>query len=433
MNVVTLSTQDFEKYQNWIELNLANITWEGRFEKEFNEFWNHFFLDSLSLNQVMNRFEFTKQVLKTGPLLSWFNWLKNKLICYIYIYKNINIHEISEQTRISESEIALILRDFFVTRYPHLENEINEVYQVANATSKNVYYTYENIRKKLELMPQERGSLEDEMLSSLEVTLYPEWNIFLKKMERSFLGKKFDLSKIKEKTSFRKQAVFLKEIFLLFIIGFIVIVVLRVGNRWYESYLIEKVSLFEPNLFWLNKTLTFKNEATEPQAEIELSLKEIEKLEKQEAENFKIENFEEERFDVESDVVVTSVEALPKDIEDAGSVKSEYEETKKSDYRDSQYGSRNAYRLMMNSVSPKGARDKVKGLIGQYEALAAGQVKPGIDIPGGIYFNLFVPENNLKDFITDVSSLEETSLYISKTRTPSPRGQVRVFVWIKSI
>jgi hypothetical protein len=218
-----------------------------------------------------------------------------------------------------------------------------------------------------------------------------------------------------------------------FIIGGSVIFLLKVGNRWYEDYLVEKVSLYEPNFFWLDKSLTFKTERKVSNENINLSLSEIENLEKKEAAVIELEKVEEERYDVESDVILASVDTLPKDISDADSELSAFEEKRKGGHRDSRYGRRKAYRIMMNSVSPRDARDKVKKLMVELDANPVGTVKPGIEIPGGVYFNLFVPNTNLTNFLTKVAGIEETTVYISKTRTPSPRGLVRVFVWIKEI
>ncbi len=117
--MILFSQNDFDGFQKWIELNISNITWEGRYEKEFNEFWNYFFIEGLSLKQTMIRFEFAKRSLKTGPLSSWFAWLKEKFICYSFIYKGLSIRELEEQTNISFTQISLLLRDFFVERYPY--------------------------------------------------------------------------------------------------------------------------------------------------------------------------------------------------------------------------------------------------------------------------------------------------------------------------
>ena len=288
MEVTLYTLQDFKNFQKWIELNLPNITWEGRYEKEFNDFWSHFFIEGLSFSQVMLRFEFARQNIKTGPLVSWFSWLKEKFICYTFIYKQNTISELCNQSNLNNAYIALLLRDFFVERYPYLEDKINDFFQISDVTSVNLYVRYKEICTKLGFSQNERGSMEVDILKDLEVTLYPEWSFFIKKMKRGFFGKKFDFTQIKERTSIKKQLKFVQEIAVLFIVGAAVIFLLKVGNRWYEDYLVEKVSLYEPNLFWLDKSLTFKTEETLNNEKIQLSLKEIENLEKEEAESEEI-------------------------------------------------------------------------------------------------------------------------------------------------
>ncbi len=433
--MIVFSYQDFTSFKEWIELNISNITWEGKYEKDFREFWSLFFVEELSFNQIIMRFEFASHNLKTGPLISWFSWLREKLICFSFIYKNASIKDIAEQTKIPFSKVTMLLRDFFVERYPYLEERLNTTFQISDKTSSQIHLTYNELKKQYSLSSAERGSLDTEVMRELEITLYPEWRDFLKRVRQSFLGKKFNLDKIRERTSFKRQLRFLREVIVLFLAGTILILLLKLGNNWYEKYLIQKVSLYEPNLFWLDRSLTFKVEEEQTVGEIALSSKEIENLEKQEAQDFESEKFEEERFDVESDVILTSVDSLPKNIDEASLEQSDFEEGKgqKSGYRDSLFGSRKAYRIMMNSVSPREAREKVKKIMQIHTANAVGRVKPGIEIPGGIYFNLFVPQKNLTKFLTNVSEVEQTTLYISKTRRPSPAGLVRVFVWIKSI
>ena len=39
--------KDFDKFRNWVDLNIEDLTWQGKFKEDFEEFWNIFFVDGL--------------------------------------------------------------------------------------------------------------------------------------------------------------------------------------------------------------------------------------------------------------------------------------------------------------------------------------------------------------------------------------------------
>ncbi len=121
------------------------------------------------------------------------------------------------------------------------------------------------------------------------------------------------------------------------------------------------------------------------------------------------------RFEVESDVALTSVESLPQDFTVADLEQSDYEEVRKGGFRNSRYGRRLAYRVMMTSVSPEETKEKLLQVLKGFEVKRADNVKPGTKIPGGLYFNLYVPRKNLKEFLSRVSKVEESTILESKT------------------
>ena len=89
---------------------------------------------------------------------------------------------------------------------------------------------------------------------------------------------------------------------------------------------------------------------------------------------------------------------------------------------------------MMSSVKPEVIKILVGQMLDEYGIKQVDNVKPGTEIPGGIYFNLFVPRNELKRFLKQVSSFEDESTILeSKTVFGGPKGMDKVFVWIKSI
>jgi hypothetical protein len=247
---------------------------------------------------------------------------------------------------------------------------------------------------------------------------------------------KVDFDHFKKRAAFKRQVRFLQEVLLLLLILSVIVFALKNTNKWYEDYLVNKITLFEPNFFWLDKSLTYQEQDLLAKQQIDLSNKELEELERIEAQQVFTDEKSESRFDPESDVVVlNSVKDVPKSFGEAETEQSEYEENKKGGYRDSSYASSNkkAYRIMMASVEPTTLKDKILPLMQRYGINQVDNVKPGKEIPGGLYFNLMVPSKNLKDFMTRVSALTDATIFESHSQGGDMVGKNRVFIWIKSI
>ena len=169
-------------------------------------------------------------------------------------------------------------------------------------------------------------------------------------------------------------------------------------------------------------------------SEFEIKYNELEELEKIESRQVFRDVSSSQRYEVESDVVLTSVDTLPKDFASANLEQSDYEEVKKGGYRNVRYGRRKAYRVMMTSVDPNKTKEELAALLEKYSVTQVDNVKPGTSIPGGIYFNLFVPTTHLKEFLSKVTSREQNATILeSKTIYGGPSGRNRVFIWVKSI
>jgi hypothetical protein len=95
MNELILYDHDFGEFRSWLNLNLDGLTWQGRFKKEFESFWDSFFEDGLTLKKVIERFDYAYSEVRIGSLSSWFLWLRDKFLSYIFIFKNQRIGKIS--------------------------------------------------------------------------------------------------------------------------------------------------------------------------------------------------------------------------------------------------------------------------------------------------------------------------------------------------
>jgi len=429
---IIYTAEDFLQFRQWLRLNMEGVTWQGRFKVEFEKFWELFFLDGLSVEQVMDRFEYAISISKVGPLASWFNWLKEKLLSFTFIFKKINVFQLAKESHMSPPLLASILRNFFLDVFPHFDDYLSTKFQIGNTASNNLFVTFNEIEKDIDISAPVIGSQEDEIMPSMEVTLYEEWELFLKRMEKELYHIDFNLSAIKSNASLKKQFKFLLELVVLLAVGITITISVIHGNKWYEKYLADKISIYEPQLKWLDQTLTFKPIEEKPSPKFELNLEDIEKAEKN---NKKFGTVSEESiFNVESEVVLTSWDALPKDFDVADLELSDYEELGKRGYREYRFGNTKVYRVMMKSVDSSSARGKLNDLLGKYSVKQVDNVKPGLAVPGGFYYNLYVPRKNLKEFMSQVMDVDESILYESRARTTrNPPGMNRVFVWIKSL
>src|SRR5690606_8541707 len=190
-------------------------------------------------------------------------------------------------------------------------------------------------------------------------------------------------------------------------------------NKWYEQYLVNKITLFEPNFFWLDKTLSYQEQDLLAKEKIDLTNKELEELERIEAMTVFTDEKGDTRYDPESDVVILdSVDDIPKSLGEAESEQSQYEENRKGGYRDSIYASSNkkAYRILMASVDPVAIKNNILPMMQKFGISQVDNVKPGTLIPGVLYFNLMVPSSYLKDFMTRVSGLGEATIIESRSQ-----------------
>ena len=429
-----LTINDLSVFGEWLNLNKDALTWQGRFEEEFNSFWYHFFGQELMVSQFFKRFDYVFIHIKAGPLTSWFTWLRDSFICFSFIFKNMSVSDISRESNIGSSEISLTLRDYFISHYPEYEDEVSENLKVANLLSPNLSMTVDKLTERLGLDGREKISNDGSLLQSMEVTLYEEWGSLTKKVRKDFAGNEIDYSNLKDKLSFKKHLLVFRDIILYTSIITVIILTVRFLNISWEKSILDKISIYEPQLMWLDKTLFFQEKERVNEESFNLDKTELEKVENKESKFEQINFADDTRFETESEVILTSWDSLPKDFDVADLEQSGYEELQRRGYRDTRYGSTKVYRVMMKSVDTKLSKKKLTTLLERYEVTRVDNVKPGQSVPGGVYYNLYVPRKFLKEFMAQVMDVDDAVLYESRTRTSrNPPGMNKVFIWVKSI
>lgn len=432
MDQVIFSDKDFKDFRAWLNLNLDGLTWQGRFKKEFETFWETFFEENITLGKIFERFEYAIDESKIGSISSWFKWLRDKFINWVFIYKNITIEELSLQTGMELSQTSTILRNYLVEEFPHLDGFLSDVFQVGNILSPNVARNFYSIRSEIQIPTPSIGSREDEIMPSMEITLFDGWGSFVRKMKTDFESERFSIKNLQKRTSFLKQVRVFQEVAILMLVFVLVIYGVRQGNVWYERYLMDKVSIYEPKFNWFTKGL-FKATDNKPVKEFKLNFDEIKDITKGEK---LTEFFDPEKYEEETEVTLTSFDSIPKDFKDADKEASQYEGDSENPngYRETKNGTTKIYRLMMTSSNTYYVRDKIKELVSKYSAEPVGESTPGMDVPGGVYFNIQVPKKDFKEFMTQTMGISSAKLFESNTsNVKNVPGKVRVFIMVKSI
>ncbi len=427
MNII-FEESEILNFRGWLALDLDGLTWQGRYLSEFEDFWESFFSVNLSIEQISLKFKYLNFKLKTGPLQSWFSWLKSKFVIYTFITKDITLYQLSVRSDTTLSTLGNLLRDFFLNKFPQLDDDITSLFQIGNVGSKSLDLKFSNIAKSLNIETSIKGPIDDEIMSSMEVTLYEEWRSILKKMKVDCSNNDLNLESLKRKTKKRRYFSFIIEVVLLITVGIFIVYGIEKVNKWYENYLTNKISIYRPQFLWLDKKLKFKEKETVKVSEIKKSLEEVEHNYRPIVSDRDAEGSE---WKTESEVILTSLDTLPRDFDITGLEQSEYEELRKGGYRDTRFGSRKVYRVAITSYHPEVSKKKLNNLLDMFGVKQVDNVRPGQNVPGGIYYNLVVSRKNLREFLAKALEIGEATLFESRTRRANPPGKNKVFIWIK--
>jgi hypothetical protein len=409
--------EDFVHFKKWIGPYCSQ---EGKYAKQFEEFWELFFKDGETLSSLLGKF---KSVKTTGTLSSWFSFIGTKLICYSFIFKEMSLGEISQESGYPISKIATMLRNFFVETFPYLENYFNEVFHLTRKRKDLLFQDLVNEKKFSKNFP---GVQDEDIMKGLDVGSLQDWPILVKSYKRKYHSKNTISKKLSPKTFFKKNSKIFIEVFFLIIGGVLLIRGTANINKWYERKLVERINIFEIQSPKIKNDLSIGKESSEiieKPTEPEQNLDEIVKTETEEKPDL--------AFDDESEVILTSWKTLPKDFGETNSDKSDYEEETNTAARDITSGNKKVYRVIMESVSPGKTKTEIDNLLLKFNGTQVDSVKPGTYVPGGLYYNVLVPQEKIKEFLYHVMNTDEATLYETRTRLENPPGKGRVFIWIK--
>jgi hypothetical protein len=425
-----VTEQWVQDFRHSLRLNIEALTWQGRYLEGFEDLWAHCFYPD-SLKEIALRLRVCSDHAETGPLKSWFLWLKNRFDIFNFMHLKLSVSEFIKLYQLEVNEFSYQLQLHFRSLYPLQEDKITNFF----SRDKIYFFEFKEKYSDLDELFSDPESFKDEELDdimrSLEVTLYPEWNELLylvyknkRKGSRSHLIGKFFVF-IRRPFYFRvaRDSLFL----LLFIYG--LFWAIKKYNEKIIANLSQDIKTFEPEIAWTDKSFSFNRalESTDSFGGKGFDLQSLEDV----LNNQRLDLVSASLYEPESDIVSNSDES--KKIEDADGEVSSFEEVKSGGYRDTLGGGSVVYRLMMKSHDYSSVRDELNRLLLRFRAKKADNVDPGTMVPGGVYYNLLINEGFFQEFIDQVSRLAEVKIYKSAVREMPVKGQRKVFIWIKSV
>lgn len=426
-----LRKSEIDSFFEWLDLDLSSIAWEGKFKKSFDLFQELLFNEHTLIEEVAKKIDLLKEHAGSGPIYSWLKWLGDQFALYIFSIRNCDIAKLCQELHLDPSYFGHILRIHLLEVYPDKEHLINEHLELGAVRSPSKRKTFQMILKELEISELGSISSDIEMMKKLEVTIFPQWKMIIKELEKNSLQIHKDLNKKIAKENSRGIKKFVFEFCLLVCLGLGGIYSMGALNQFYERFLLEKIQLLEPLFIATDQSLAYKSESRD-ERKIDLSNKEIEELER--VENLKILNdLNTNRYEPETDeVVLTSVEDIPRSFEE---IDEDGQKKLPAGYRNMTWfrGGRKAYRVLLTSIDPEAMKEEVNKLLYDFEANREWKFVNGKRIPGGIYFNFYLPRKNLKDFLSKMSQYGDATIFESNSREKPIPGANRVFIWIKSI
>ncbi|OFZ14410.1 MAG: hypothetical protein A2X86_06075 [Bdellovibrionales bacterium GWA2_49_15] len=418
----TASNNFFE----WTCINLQSVTWQGHFQDDFLEFWRALF-ENAEIPIIFKRLEILISHTKIGPLYTWFVWLRSKFLIFCFVYKDLTLLELSHLSKIPMATIVFDLRLFLIRIFSAKEDQITELLHFPHIASDKAHLRFCDFSQLGIQAEQIWAVLADDPMTSLEITLYPEWETIFKSIKTK-TKKELDQD-VRKNFSESFFVKYLIHLIILSIVGSLLIFLLQYLSKYNEMVLAEQFEVYEPQFTWLDKGLVYKDKSNLTGADsFKNTFDEIEQITSRDINDYP--NPEEERFETESEVVLTSWDAIPKEIEESDAMDLKARE---GGFRDISTGSKKIFRLMMKSVVPLETRDEISKLVAKYQVEKGDKHAMGTFIPGGVYFNLFVPKEYTKEFLAQVFDIGESVLYESKTSIPNPPGKIRVLIWIKNI
>lgn len=421
----TFSADRAEHFRQWLNLSHSDLRWSKDQAASFKEFWTVFFSPPMQLKEIHAKFYKLENSIKTGTLRQWVRWLRDRFNCYLFVFEKVNLRDLAIDSHYRINDLAFILREFLVGEYPDKKAEIDQHLNVGNYLSENLYISFDQLQKKIGIEAHEKCHNKNNLMATLEVPFFEEFTKVLEDLKQQ--DQPWNENEI-VKSFFFFNLKTAKFIFIFIAIGALFVWGVKNLRNWNDWYLSEKIRVSVPSFYTEDELAGNKRLPVNVVTSLGLS-NELEAIEE-----FETYSEEEERESPESELVISSLKDIPLPIKAAAYETSDYEESKKAKggFRDYKYGRSRAYRLMINSVHPEKLIELIGERLETVEFKKADNVAPGQEIPGGNYYNLFINNDDISEFLESFEK-EDANLFVSKTPAPNPKGMSKLFIWIKRI
>ncbi|MBF0311764.1 MAG: hypothetical protein HQK52_00010 [Oligoflexia bacterium] len=420
--------EDFEKFKIWLGLDADSSLTDVSKRETFDFFWEKLFIGIESCIQLRELYGVVLSGLQPGPLRSWFCWLRDKHIVYLFVANDFSIVLLSEIFLLRTAEIAHILRNFFCENILGHENYFNNLFHLDFLNSKSPEISFLKIVSELRINKKIRISNED-IINSLEISKCFDWKDAIELIEggRCYRGgRRFFSASNKFNTTFFFRLT--KELLVLLVVTVSMLLLIKLGHFWYNNYLSKKFSIFIPDFLWMDQSLIFKTSSAGNKGNSRGKFQEIEELSMRKSISSIV--IDEERFEAETDLFSMQ--------EDFGQVAAASGEQKLPVrvYRDEAFGKKRVYRIIIKTDDPAKIKSEMSYLLKKYGAdVMNNEAEFELTGPsGGVYYNLLIKQNLAKDFIEEGGYSNYGVVYVTRSSsTLIPDQMSRVFVWVKKI
>ncbi len=398
-----------EEFKLWLNLLWDDSLEDRKLKSSFHSFWYYLFSEDCEVSEIFERLDKILLFTRKQALNSWMQWFKIQLCHYLFFRGSYSLKDLEQVTGIDAKTLCFWLREQVLVFYSESEKQINHFFLFSSGI------TATGLKKYLE-QPSFPNKIEnDGLLRKMESILLIEWQNLMRKIRKEPFFKNYQ--SLKRSLRIKDKMRMLKEGLVALVALSLIIFLVQKGNSWYEQQLVEKIKNLEPEFSWLKTDDYYKEEKDLSVLEKSVSSLNISDI--------KLENSSLERFETETAIDFDSV---PQDFTQALDERSLYEEKRKGGYRFSS-GSTTAYRVMMVSDDPSKVVGKLNNFLKEYKITPVDKVTPGQRLPGGFYYNLYVPNGNLDNFLSEVKGMSESYFYTNLSS--SYPGKSKVFIWVK--
>ena len=370
---------------------------------EFGKFWNLAFETSDDPREVIEFLNTTEKYVKEGPVKKWLAWLRCKFIFFIWSDSKLNLKDLRMVLKLDDESFDNHL--FFLASEIGYSNGffLKEKIDRDNVQFEEFKYFFgENIFGR-------------ERLANLELGLFPSWKEYLLDVEGGL--------KIRFENKSRHMFKYFLGYFSSVVIGILIIFIFIFTSSQEASRVLKRLTISIPSFEKIDALNTFESIKPSPTSMV------------QERVSFD-DNFEAEdspdRFDTETEIEYLDYEKIKSRFASLAREQTEFEEETDGAFRETRYGYSTVYRLMIETADSYSFLNAFSKLKDKFDFQKAGDVEPGLFIPGGNYFNLLVPTSKFADILKELQSFNPM-IYASRSREKRVPGKTKMFIFVNKL